>query len=77
MAFHAGTALLPSGSEAGREQGNKYISCSFSDLMLVLLLKLGLCPQVLNRNSEAECSVKGKGIGFIAWPGGDHRRLMP
>lgn len=62
--------------QEGSRETNTY-PVLFSDLMLVLLLKLGLCPQVLNRNSEAECSVKEKGIGFIAWPGGDHRRLMP
>ena len=43
-----------------------------------LLLKLGFCPPVLNRNSETEFGVKEKKRAFIALPGeGGHSRLRP
>ena len=45
---------------------------------MVLLLKLGLCPQLLNRNVEAEFWVNEKKDSFIALLGkGSHSRLMP
>ena len=43
-----------------------------------LLLKLGPCPVVMNRNAETEFWVKEKKISFIALPGKEcHSRLMP
>ena len=42
-----------------------------------VLLKLGLCPLVPNRNAETEFWVKEKKIAFIALSGkGGHSRLM-
>ena len=47
-------------------------------LQFLLLLKLGLCPPMLNRNTEAEFWVKEEKIDFPAWPGkGGYSRRMP
>ena len=47
-------------------------------LWSAVLLKLGLCPPVLNRNAETEFWVKEEKIAFIALPGkGGYSRLMP
>lgn len=43
-----------------------------------MLLKLGLCLLVSNRNIETEFGVKEKKIAFIGLPAiGGHSRLMP